>query len=67
MINNSNQSTVANIQFTWQAILWRLVLTGLLLLFLAGFGLTIFNTMTTRPGAHVLPPLTQEVEDAQAR
>ncbi len=67
MINNSNQPAAVNIRFTWQAILWRLLLTGLLLLFLAGSGLTIFSTATTRPDAHVLPPLTQEVEGTQAR
>ncbi len=68
MINNSNQPAAANIRFTWQDILWRLLLTGLLLLFLAGSGLTtIFSTATTRPDAHVLTPLTQEIEGAQAR
>ena len=66
MINFSNQSAV-NIRFTWQAILWRLLLTGLLLLVLAASGLTIFSSVTTRSDAHVLPPLTQEVEGAQTR
>ncbi len=58
-INRPNQS---NMQFTWQAIFWRLLLTLLLLLLLASSGLTVFNTATTRPDAHIVPPLTQGVE-----
>jgi hypothetical protein len=59
MINHSNQ-TLTNIQFTWQSILWRLVLTALLLLILAGSGMTIFSKVTTRPDAQVLPTLTHQ-------
>lgn len=67
MINNSNQSTAVNIRFTWQAILWRLLLTGLLLLVLAGSGLTIFSTATTRPDTQVLPQLTHRLDEAGTR
>ena len=59
MINNSNDM---NIQFTWQALLWRLLLTLLLLLALAGPGLTIFEIMTTRSDTRALPELTQQAE-----
>jgi hypothetical protein len=51
---------MVNIQITWQSLLWRLVLTGLLLLLLAGSGVTIFHNATSRPDAHVLPTLTIE-------
>ena len=61
MINNSNRSSTANVQFTWQDLLWRLVLTGLLLLLLGLSSLTIFGSITTRSNTQVLP-LTQEVE-----
>jgi hypothetical protein len=59
MINHSNQA-LTNIQFTWQSILWRLVLTALLLLILAGSGMTIFSNVTSRPDARVLPTLTHK-------
>ncbi len=65
MINHSNQP-LTNIQFTWQSILWRLVLTALLLLILAGFGMTIFSNVTTRSDARVLPTLTFETETLNA-
>jgi len=52
MINPSNQN---NIQFTWQAMGWRLLLTVLLLLLLAVSSVTIFHTVTTYPNTHVLP------------
>ncbi len=48
MINNSNYD---NLQLTWQAILWRLLLTGLLLLILATSGMTIFSTAKSSPNA----------------
>jgi hypothetical protein len=61
MINNPNQP----IQFTWQAILWRLLLTLLLLLALAGPGLSLFRTVTSRPGTRALPALIQETEGGE--
>jgi hypothetical protein len=60
MVHQLNQSSVATIQLTWQSILWRLLLTALLLLILAGSSVTILNTVITHPGTHVLPTLTQE-------
>ena len=56
MINQSN----VDIQFTWQAIVWRLLLTILLLLVLAGSSLTIFNRVTTNANTRVLPIFTYE-------
>ena len=58
MVNQINSSPMVNIQVTWQSLLWRLVLTGLLLLLLAGSGVTIFHNATSRPDARVLPTLT---------
>jgi hypothetical protein len=58
MINSSNQT---NYQLTWQAMIWRLILTALLLLLLTISGLTIFNSVTNQPDARVLPTLTYEV------
>ena len=54
---------MVNIQVTWQSLLWRLVLTGLLLLLLASSGVTIFQNATSRPDARVLPTLTIENVD----
>lgn len=54
MVNSPNQS---GIQLTRQAILWRLILTGLLLMVLAGSSLTIFNGITPQPDTRVLPTL----------
>jgi len=44
-----------NLHLTRQAIIWRLILTALLLLVLAGSSLTVFNSVTTRPETSVLP------------
>jgi len=60
MVNQLNSSPMVNIQVTWQSLLWRLVLTGLLLLLLAGSGVTIFHNATSRSDARVLPTLTVE-------
>lgn len=49
-----------NFQPTWQAIGWRLLLTLLLLLLLLGFGVSIFNAVTTEPNAQVLPAFSPE-------
>jgi hypothetical protein len=47
-------------QLTWQALMWRLLVTILLLLALAGFGLTRLDSITSQPDTHVLPVLSQE-------
>ncbi len=57
MVNNPNRASLASIRLTWQALLWRLILTALLLLLLAGSGLTILSAATDRPDAQVLPAL----------
>jgi len=54
MINSRNQT---NINFTWQALWWRLLLTGLLLLALAGPGLRLFSNATTSSDNPALPTL----------
>jgi hypothetical protein len=60
MLNSPNNVTV---QLTWQALLWRLLLTLLLLLALAGPGLTLFRSVTSRSGTQTLPRLGQQAED----
>ncbi len=54
MLNQANQH---HFQFTWQALLWRLLLTMLLLLILAGPGLTAFTAVTTDAGTCALPTI----------
>jgi hypothetical protein len=58
MINSSNHG---DYQLTRQAMLWRLILTALLLLFLTISSLTIFKNVTSQPDAQVLPTLPYEV------
>jgi hypothetical protein len=60
MVNSQNQANIHHL--TWQALLWRLLLTVLLLLALAGPGLTLFKHVTSRAGARALPALTQPSE-----
>jgi hypothetical protein len=60
MLNGPNNPVV---QLTWQALLWRLLLTLLLLLALAGPGLTLFRSVTNRSGTQPSPPLGQQAED----
>jgi hypothetical protein len=55
MIKSSDQG---NTEFTWQSIVWRLFLTALLLIILAGAGVTIFSHVTDQPNTQVLPTLT---------
>jgi hypothetical protein len=62
MVHQLNQSSIVTIQLTWHSILWRLVLTALLLLLLAGSGVTIFKPVMTHPDTRVFPPLTQGIE-----
>ncbi len=53
-----NNRTV--VELSWQALLWRLLLTLLLLLALAGPGLTLFRSVTSRTGTRTLPAVSQE-------
>jgi hypothetical protein len=62
MVNNPSQTSVP---FTWRSLLWRLLLTGLLLLALAGPGLTLFRNVTDHAEVPVLPPLSQQVEEGR--
>lgn len=62
MLNSSNNSTIEN---TWQALLWRLLLTLLLLLALAGPGLTLFRSVTNHSGTKALPGLSREADDSR--
>jgi hypothetical protein len=54
----NNHLKPEDIQLTWQALIWRLLLTAFLLLALISAGLPIFRTITTLPNTHVLPALT---------
>jgi len=56
-----NQPNYGDIKFTWQGMLWRLVLTVLLLVVLAGSAVTIFQDLTSPPGTQVLPAETHPV------
>jgi hypothetical protein len=60
-----NRSDNPTFQLTWQALLWRLLLTLLLLLALAGPGLTLFHSVTSRSSTQTLPRLSQQVEDGE--
>lgn len=60
MVNHPNLQTAAKYQLSWSAIFWRLLLTLLLLLMLAGPGLSLFSAVTAKPDSRVLPPLAQE-------
>jgi hypothetical protein len=62
MFNSPNNSTF---QFTWQALLWRLLLTLLLLLALAGPGLTIFRNVTNRSGTQAIPGLNPNLRESR--
>jgi hypothetical protein len=62
MFNSPNNSTS---QFTWQALLWRLLLTLLLLLALAGPGLTIFRSVTNRSGTQAMPGLSPNLRESR--
>lgn len=52
MLNNPNQS---DLQLSWQALLWRILLTLALLLALAGPGLSIFGSTTARSDSSAAP------------
>lgn len=60
MVNHPNLQAAVNYQLSWPAIFWRLLLTLLLLLMLAGPGLNLFRAVTANPDSRVLPPLSQE-------
>jgi hypothetical protein len=56
MINSPDQT---NIQMTWQALLWRVILTLLLLLALAGPGLNLFSAITAPAESQPLPAFSR--------
>ncbi len=58
-----NDATNFAANFTWQSLLWRLLLTLLLLLALAGPGLTWFEQVTSQANSPVISPFNQAVED----
>lgn len=62
MLNSSDNPTF---HLTWQALLWRLLLTLLLLLALAGPGLTLFRSVTSRSTTQTLPRLSQQAEEGE--
>lgn len=57
MLNNHTA-----VELSWQALLWRLLLTLLLLLALAGPGLSLFRSVTNRTETRTLPALNQEAK-----
>lgn len=59
MINSADQT---NIQVTWQALLWRVLLTLLLLLALAGPGLNLFSAITAPADSQTVPTFSQEIK-----
>jgi len=54
------RNSSVQIFLTWHPLVWRLVLTVILLFILAGSGLTIFSSIIGRPDAQVLPTVTFE-------
>ena len=59
MINHPDQS---KFYLTWQAIVWRLLLTLLLLVALAGSGLNLLSAISTPTETQQLPGFPQEIE-----
>ncbi|MEW5958512.1 MAG: hypothetical protein AB1801_12350 [Chloroflexota bacterium] len=59
MINSPNQS---NLQLTWQALLWRVLLTLFLLMALAGRGLNLFSAIATPTDSPPRPVFSQGLE-----
>jgi hypothetical protein len=59
MINSPNQS---NLQMTWQALLWRVLLTLFLLTALAGRGLNLFSAFTPPSDTQTIPTFSQEIQ-----
>lgn len=49
---------------TWQSILWRLIITALLLLVLAGSSVSILNPINQESSAFNLVPVSQERHSA---
>lgn len=62
MVNSPSHSPV---RLTWQSLLWRLLLTILLLLALAGSGLTHFHHVIDPSEAPALPTLSQKAEEGR--
>lgn len=58
-----NDATNLAVNFTWQSLLWRLLLTLLLLLALAGPGLTLFERVTSQTNVPITSPLNYPGED----
>jgi hypothetical protein len=55
----------SSVRLTWQSLLWRLLLTVLLLLALAGPGLTLFHHVIDPSEAPVLPTLNQKAGEGR--
>lgn len=52
---------------TWQSILWRLVITVLLLLMLAGFSVSVLNPINQANDTLLLVPISQDAASSLAR
>jgi hypothetical protein len=59
MVNSPSHTPV---RFTWQSLLWRLLVTILLLLALAGPGLTLFHRATAHSEAPTFSTLNHTGE-----
>ncbi|MCB0176704.1 MAG: hypothetical protein KDI62_00615 [Anaerolineae bacterium] len=52
---------------TWQSILWRLIITVLLLLMLAGFSVSVLNPINQANDTFLLAPISQDAASSLAR
>lgn len=52
---------------TWQSILWRLVVTALLLIVLAGTSVSVFNPENQVENPFTFVPVTQDFEKSASR
>ncbi|MCB0163646.1 MAG: hypothetical protein KDI79_05425 [Anaerolineae bacterium] len=52
---------------TWQSILWRLIITVLLLLILAGSSVSVFNPLNQTNDTFILAPISQDAASSLAR
>lgn len=52
---------------TWQSILWRLIITVLLLLILAGSSVSVFNPINQDNNSFILAPISHDAASSLAR
>ena len=59
MVDSQQQTSI---EFSWQALVWRVLLTALLLAVLAGSTLTVFSHNDSTPDPSALPAFDYEAE-----